>query len=412
MKNAGLLKNTIQEYGWGSHTHIARLMGNDEPSEKPQAELWMGAHPKAPSRVMIGGKWIGLDALIERDPEGILGKEIAKKFNNRFPYLFKVLAAARPLSIQAHPDILQAKKGFSKENLRGIPLDAPDRNYKDENHKPEIICALTPFWALNGFRRIKDTIYFMERVCGSGLSMEIGYIRKEPDSAGLKKFFNSLMSIKESRCAKIIDEAVSNARNLAENNDVYKWIIKLRDEYPEDIGVLSPVFLNLVCLKPGQAMFLPAGELHAYLEGLGIELMANSDNVLRGGLTSKHIDLPELLNTLNFQERDPDILEPVLRSNNESTYVSGAEEFVLSVITLKEGEKYKSASDRSAEIILCIKGEATLFEAGMEKELILSQGNSVLIPASVEKYSISGDAVFYKAACVGDSFEKVKKVLT
>ncbi len=409
MKSAGLLKNTIQEYGWGSHTHIARLMGSDEPSEKPQAELWMGAHPKAPSRVMIGGKWIGLDTLIERDPEGILGKEIAKKFNNRFPYLFKVLAAARPLSIQAHPDILQAEKGFSKENLRGIPLDAFNRNYKDENHKPEIICALTPFWAMNGFRRIKDTIHFMERVCGSGLSMEIGYIRKEPDSAGLKKFFNSLMSIEESRCAKIIDEAVFNARNLAENNDVYRWIIKLRDEYPEDIGVLSPVFLNLVCLKPGQAMFLPAGELHAYLEGLGIELMANSDNVLRGGLTSKHIDLPELLNTLNFQERALDILEPVLRSNNESVYVSGAEEFVLSVITLKEGEKYRSAADRSVEIILCIKGEATLLEAGIEKELIFSQGDSVLIPASVEKYSISGDAVFYKAACVGDFFYKSKK---
>ncbi|MBL0732335.1 MAG: mannose-6-phosphate isomerase, class I [Desulfosarcina sp.] len=398
MKNIGLLKNTIQKYGWGSHTHIARLMGSVEPSEKPQAELWMGAHPKAPSCVMSEGKWTDLDKLIERDPEGILGKEIAKKFNNRFPYLFKVLAAARPLSIQAHPDILQAKKGFLKENLRGIPLDAPDRNYKDDNHKPEIICALTPFWALNGFRSIKKTISFMERVCGSGLSMEIGYIKKEPDSAGLKKFFNSLMSIKESRRRKIIDEAVSNARNLAENNDVYRWIIKLQDQYPEDIGVLSPVFLNLVCLQPGQAMFLPAGELHAYLEGLGIELMANSDNVLRGGLTAKHIDLPELLNTLNFQERDLDILEPVFRSHNERVYASGAEEFVLSVITLKKEEKYSSAVNRSAEIILCIEGEATFFEAGIEKELILAKGHSVLIPAFVEKYSISGDAVFYKAA--------------
>ena len=397
MKNIGLLKNIIQEYAWGSHTHIARLMGSDEPSEKPQAELWMGAHKKAPSSVNVEEKWTGLDKLVARDPEGILGKKIAKKFNNHFPYLFKVLAAAKPLSIQAHPNNLQAQKGFLKENMLGIPLDAPDRNYKDDNHKPEILCALTPFWALNGFRRIKDTIKLMEKVCGSGLSMEIDYLKKEPNSIGLKKFFNSLMSIKESRCAKIIDEAVSNARNLAERNDVYRWIIKLRDEYPKDIGVLSPVFLNLVCLEPGQAMFLPAGELHAYLEGLGIELMANSDNVLRGGLTAKHMDLPELLNVLSFKDLDLNILEPVFKSNYEKIYISPAEEFALSVITLKKGEKYSSAADRSVEIILCIEGEAIFFEEVSKKELILYKGNSVLIPAFVEEYSILGDAVFYKA---------------
>jgi len=398
MKSIELLKNTIQEYAWGSHTHIAHLMGNDEPSEKPQAELWMGAHPKAPSRVKVKEKWTGLDKLLERDPEEILGKEVANKFNNHFPYLFKVLAAARPLSIQAHPDILQAQKGFLKENLMGIPLDAPERNYKDDNHKPEIVCALTPFWALNGFRRIKDTISLMEKVCGSCLRMEIDYLKKEPNPAGLKKFFNSLMSMDKKRCLKIIDKAVFNAHNLAENNDVYRWIIKLHDEYPKDIGVLSPLFLNLVCLEPGQAMFLPAGELHAYLEGLSIELMANSDNVLRGGLTAKHMDLPELLNILSFQDMDPNILEPVFKANYEKIYISPAEEFALSIITLKKGKKYSSSADRSVEILLCIEGDATFFETDNKKELILSKGNSVLIPASVEKYSILGDALLYKAA--------------
>ncbi|MBL0716640.1 MAG: mannose-6-phosphate isomerase, class I [Desulfosarcina sp.] len=392
-----MLKNIIQEYPWGSHTHIARLMGSNEPSETPQAELWMGAHPKAPSRVNVEGKWTGLDKLVERDPEGILGKKIAKKFNNHFPYLFKVLAAARPLSIQAHPNILQAQKGFSRENMLGIPIDAPDRNYKDDNHKPEIVCALTPFWALNGFRKIEDTISLMEKVCASGLRMEIGYLKKEPNSTGLKKFFKSLLSIDESRCTNIIDEAVVNAQNCTENSDICRWILKLRDEYPKDISVLSPIFLNLVCLKPGQAMFLPAGELHAYLEGLSIELMANSDNVLRGGLTAKHMDLPELLNVLTFHDMEPNILEPVFKSNYEKIYISPAEEFALSVITLKKGEKYNSPGDHSVEIILCIEGEAAFFEAGSKKELVLSKGNSVLIPASVEKYSIFGDAVCYKA---------------
>lgn len=405
MLHIAMLKNTIQEYAWGSHTYISELMCQAEPSRQPQAELWMGAHPKAPSQVMIQGKWNRLDQLMEINAEEILGKDSAEKFNHRFPYLFKALAAGKPLSIQAHPNILQARQGFARENLRGIALDAPDRNYKDNNHKPEIICALTSFWALNGFRNIKEGLSFMRKVCGSSLSSELDYLEKKSDSDGLKKFFNSLLSLGQNRRCKVIAEAVSNAHKLADHNDVYRWIIKLWDEYPKDIGILSPMFLNLVRLRPGQAMFLPAGELHAYLEGLGIELMANSDNVLRGGLTSKHVDLPELLNILSFQERDPDILEPVFKFQYEKIYLSPVEEFVLSVIILKNGEKYRSAAKRSAEIILCIAGEATITESGIKsgsvKELVLSKGNSVLIPASVETYIISGDAVFYKAAVPG-----------
>ncbi len=405
MQNIQLLKNPIQEYEWGSHTHIPRLMNSAAPSEKPQAELWMGAHPKAPSRVMFGGRWTGLDKLIEKYPEEILSAKTAEKFNNRLPYLFKVLAAAKPLSIQAHPDIVQARQGFLRENRLGVPFNAPERNYKDDNHKPELVCALTPFWALNGFRKRMDIISLMEQVCGTDLSREVACLKQETDSGGLKNFFNALMSLKTNRRRKIIDKAVSRARGLADNSDVCKWIIKLWEEYPDDIGVLSPAFLNLVCLQPGRAMFLPAGELHAYLEGLSIELMANSDNVLRGGLTSKHIDLPELLNILSFRERTPDILEPFSISKYEKIYISPAEEFVLSEISLQAGQKYQSPMNRSAEILLCLKGEACFIESGTQKQLTLSRGNSGLIPASVEQYSISGDTVLYKAS-VPDTTKK------
>jgi mannose-6-phosphate isomerase len=158
------MKNTVQEYAWGSFTAIAELLGNGSPSKTPQAELWMGAHPKAPSMVNCDGNWISLLEFIEKNPDRILGKKVAEKFNNRLPYLFKVLAAAKPLSIQAHPSIDQAKQGFERENRQGIPLDAYNRNYKDDNHKPECICAKTRFWALNGFRKNSNIVGLMEKI--------------------------------------------------------------------------------------------------------------------------------------------------------------------------------------------------------------------------------------------------------
>jgi len=297
-----LLENTIQEYAWGSYTAIPELLGNDSPANTPQAELWMGAHPKAPSRVKCNGKWISLLELIDSNSQDILGKKVAQRFKNRLPYLFKVLAAAKPLSIQAHPSIDQACRGFDRENRLGIPLDAPNRNYKDDNHKPECICALTSFWALNGFRKASDMISLMGKICPSGLKKDFDMFRQQPNSRGLKKFFKAMMIMDQTPQHQVISDVVKNADRLKDKNAAYQWIIDLHEEYPSDIGILSPIILNLICLEPGQAMFLPSGTLHAYLDGVGIELMANSDNVLRGGLTPKHVDVKELLNVLNFEE--------------------------------------------------------------------------------------------------------------
>lgn len=398
MKNIGILNNTVQEYAWGSYTAIPKLLGNDSPTNTPQAELWMGAHPKAPSKVKLNGEWMSLMKLIEKNPKDILGKVVAEKYNNRLPYLFKVLAAAKPLSIQAHPSQAQAKEGFIRENSLGITFDANNRNYKDDNHKPECICALTFFWALNGFRKISGILALLEKICPQGLKSDLNNLREEPNSLGLKKFFQAIMTMGRAQQNQIIADAIINAQKFTEEDQAYKWMIDLHNEYPADIGVFSPILLNLICLKPGQAMFLPAGELHAYLDGVGIELMANSDNVLRGGLTPKHVDVPELLNVLNFEERELDILSPIVSNECERIYSSRAEEFVLSVITLKRDLTCYSPTNRSVEILLCTDGEAIITDLGNNDKLAFDRGKSIIIPSAVKKYCIEGNATLYKAA--------------
>ncbi len=398
MEKIGLLKNTIQEYAWGSHQAIPNLLGQQNPENKPQAELWMGAHPKAPSLVEYQGQWVSLLDLINQNPRAILGQQTAKKFDNRLPYLFKVLAADRPLSIQAHPNLHQARAGFQKENDQNIPLDASHRNYRDDNHKPECLCALTPFWALSRFRSISSMLSYLERACPHGLESEINDLKHQPTSNGLKRFYTALMSMNTDRQNQVVAEALEHALGYESDDPVFEWMLKLGENYPNDIGVLSPILLNLICLEAGQAIFLNAGELHAYLEGLGIELMANSDNVLRGGLTPKHVDVPELLQVLKFEDQDVMLIKPQESIPAEYVYSSPAKEFELSVITLENGMQYRSPLNRSVEILICTQGAATLMDPGSQTNTKLHQGTSALVPAAVESYTISGKGVCYKAA--------------
>jgi len=395
MKRIHLLKNTIQEYGWGSRTAIAELLGEPSPSQKPQAELWMGAHPKAPSMVERDGGWLSLITLIEENPTDILGESVAEKFDNQLPYLFKVLAASRPLSIQAHPTLEQAKAGFQRENEAEIPLNASHRNYRDDMHKPEIICALTPFWALNGFRHMDEIVFNLNRCCPEGMKSEINGLKSQPDPHGLKLFFESMMTMAAERKESVIKEAVTSARNGSKEDALLKWILSLHQEYPSDIGVLSPLYLNLVCLFSGEAMFLPAGQLHAYLEGLGMELMANSDNVLRGGLTPKHVDVTELLKTLRFEGKAVKILLPEQQTEVEKVYPSQADEFSLSVISVQAGRPYTGSGKRGVEIAICTHGEANISDS---ESVSIKKGDAVIIPAAVKQYVVEGSATLYKAA--------------
>lgn len=397
MATISLLKNAIQEYAWGSTRAIPELLGRSNTEDQPQAELWMGAHPKAPSLVFHNGRWVSLQQLIAQNPDDILGKTVAHKFNNRLPFLFKVLAAAKPLSIQAHPNKHQAQKGFQRENEQNIPMDAPERNYRDENHKPECLCALTRFWALSCFRRIPNILSDLHQLNLKLLNNMLAELKQRPTQQGLQRFYTSLMSLSPDQKKRVVGQALKKTSHDIADRPEFQWMIKLANHYPEDIGVLSPFFLNLIRLEPGQAIYLDAGELHAYLQGLGIELMANSDNVLRGGLTPKHVDVPELLRTLNFGGRDIALLEPQAAGTNEHIYTSPAAEFVLAVITLNKGSIYHSPPQRSVEIMICTQGNLTIAEHDSQTETELPQGASVFIPASVKRYSLKGEGTCYKA---------------
>jgi mannose-6-phosphate isomerase len=391
------LDNVIQPYAWGSKTAIAQMIGQPNPAGQPQAELWLGTHPKGPSMVVAGDARVPLQQLIDRQPVDILGRHVVRRFGHALPYLFKVLAAAQPLSIQAHPSKHQAKAGYNRENRQGKALDAPDRNYRDDNHKPEMICALTPFWGLNGFRSPAEAVDLLTPVCPRDLEDALQDLKTRPGH-GLQSFFEVLMTLCPDRREAAAQEALDKARPLADTSPPYRWMVDLARAYPADMGVLSPALLNLVCLEPGQAMYLQAGRLHAYLDGVGIELMANSDNVLRGGLTPKHVDVPELLSVVQFEETSIQILEPVPIGPFESTYECPAEEFSLTVIRPGNGQPYVSPSVRSVEMLLCTAGEGRIEEGGQGVRLTMKKGDSFLIPAGLHSYAIGGQVIVYKAA--------------
>lgn len=396
MNKIALLENQILEYAWGSRTFISSLTGKETPSANPQAEMWMGAHTKAPSILKIENNKIQLHKLISKHPVETLNSYVAEKFSKELPFLFKVLAASKPLSIQAHPDKIQAVEGFKRENLNKIPIDAPERNYRDKNHKPELICALSNMWLLKGFRhpsQIMELFGPFEKV----LNKKVIHSIKEPDAVeNLKGFLKILLYLDEGEKNNLLNEIKNISEKVIESNPAYKWVSRLKKEYPNDIGALSPLFLNLINMKPGEAIFLPEREFHAYLEGAGLEIMANSDNVLRGGLTNKHIDKSELFNVLDFTPSETEKIKPK-RINFEQVFESSAEEFMLSRIHLPDtGSIYRSSESRSVEIILCTDGFAEI-SASVNNQLTLSKGMSAFIPASAGMYTIRGESTVFKA---------------
>lgn len=398
MDTIALLKNPVQAYAWGSRTAIPSLLGLPVPSEMPAAELWLGAHPKAPSRVMADGVWQSLDRVIERDPVSVLGKRVAERFSNTLPFLFKVLAADRPLSIQVHPNLEQAREGFERENRLGVPLDGAERNYRDPNHKPEILCAITRFEALNGFRPPEDVLSLLGRISAEGLSDELALLRRDPDSRGLSQFFTSLLSMDPSRKRGCIERAAERAREYADMDRAFWWMVELYRAYPGDIGVLSPLIFNLAILDPGEAIYIPAGELHTYLKGVGMELMANSDNIVRGGLTPKHVDVSELLRIVDFMPMRVQKIKPRPGRPAERVYKTPASEFELSAITVSEKRTFTDEEDRGVKIIICMDGEARIKDLRKGQVETVTKGVSVLIPSAVGPYLIEGEATLYKAA--------------
>jgi mannose-6-phosphate isomerase len=397
------LQGRIQNYAWGSRTAIAELLGSPAPSARPEAELWLGAHPSAPSLILRDGVWRPLVEVIAQRPDVELGPAVVARFGSRLPFLLKVLAAETPLSLQAHPDSDQARAGFAAEEAAQVKRDAPERNYKDASHKPELLCALDRFQAFCGFRRARDTLRLFTAIAADDLLAYAEPLVRSPDVRGLRSFYAALASLSESARDKVVNatlQACARQGNVGgEFARECAWTLRLGELYPGDIGVVLALFLNLVELERGQALYLPAGNLHAYLKGVGVEIMANSDNVLRGGLTPKHVDPPELLRVLTFADEPAPIL--VARDSAiEKTYDTPAEEFRLSRLELRDGDCFRADRRAGPEILLCVAGRAVARTARGEMHP-LTKGSALYVPAADGIYELSGTGTTFRAA-IGD----------
>ena len=393
-----LLECTIMPYAWGSHTAIAELTGRKTPSSGPEAELWMGAHPMAPSRLTRENTARSLADVIAESADRELGANVAAKFGARLPFLLKVLAAGQPLSLQAHPNEAQARAGFAAEDARGIPRDAPTRSYKDTSHKPELLCALVPVDALCGFRTVADTLRLFDELAVPELAKVLAPLRAAPTRSGLAKTFEAIMGLAKDDGAAIVRATVAACARAksAEFAREREWATKLDALYPGDVGVVSALLLNLVHLEPGEALYLDAGNLHAYLSGVGVEIMASSDNVLRGGLTKKHVDVPELMHVLDFADGPVKPLRAMAVDAHERVWRTPASEFQLSAIDVDAGAVTRDV--RGPEILLCMRGSVTVAPAS-GAELVLSQGRAAFVPGSTGTYRLKGDpsASLYRA---------------
>ncbi|MDR2470844.1 MAG: mannose-6-phosphate isomerase, class I [Treponema sp.] len=405
------LENTVKHYAWGSPEWIPRLTASANPRGEPWAELWMGVHPGGPSRALLP------------DPEhpgktlGVPLAEIAA-----VPFLLKFLAAESPLSIQAHPNAEQAREGFDRENAAGIAPDAPERNYRDGSHKPEILCALpvpgdgdenggdgeTPFTAMAGFREPGEAAALLEGLAeaagdrGTGIPRESGVLwntLRAALSEGYRPFLSALFGLSEAErkaltaavttaAARAATPGTGTAGGTAPDKTALELCGAFAAAYPDDPGILSPLYLNVLTLRPFEGIYIPAGVLHAYVRGLGVECMANSDNVLRGGLTPKHVDLGELLSILRFEPFRPAIVRPVPvspgRGRYESAAIGGfaavggfATEF--SLYLLRGPEAALEADAPGEAIVAAVQGAARIrLEPGGE-ECFLRRGESAFV---------------------------------
>lgn len=387
------LRNPVLPYAWGSHTAIAALLGEPVPSTGPQAELWMGAHPSHPSQVLTDRGELPLDAWIARDPQAVLGAPVASRFGGRLPFLLKVLAAERPLSLQVHPSPEQARAGFERENAAGIPLDSPRRCYRDASHKPELLCALTPFHALVGFQPPAQIAARLAELAAPELEPSLREA-EAGDAKGLRACFTELLKLDAPARQRVLARAAECARDR--RDPALDLVAQLSQAHPGDVGALAPLLMNRIELAPGQAMFLPAGLLHSYLGGVGIELMASSDNVLRGGLTEKHVDVPELLRVLRFEPGGLQRVLPDPAESGESRYATPAEEFALSVVRIAAPAVFAARERRGVEILLCTEGAGEISVDGKERVSIRS-GESLLVPGSLGRYRVEGCVTLYRA---------------
>jgi mannose-6-phosphate isomerase len=386
-----LLRNAVRPYAWGSRTAIAELLGGPVPAPHPQAELWLGAHP-ADSSVLLhadGGQTALVEAL-RTDPGRHLGTCCAARWGSRLPFLLKVLAAEEPLSLQAHPSAEQAADGFAREEAMGIPRDASERNYTDASHKPELICALTELHALAGFREPRRTVDLLAVLGVPSLEPYRAMLAAEPNADGLRTVFTTWITMPEPAVKALLPQILDACVALLRRDGVRggnfrsecRVVLELAEAYPGDVGALAALLLNHVVLASGEALYLPAGNLHSYLRGTAVEISANSDNVLRGGLTAKHIDVPELLRVLDFSYGELDVQRGQRVGPHETAYLSPAEEFQLTRLDWARGESDPICLHSPCpQILLCTHGSVQLWSPAGGC-VTLERGRSVWLAAA------------------------------
>ncbi|MET4619711.1 mannose-6-phosphate isomerase [Arthrobacter sp. 2762] len=384
------IENVLRPYAWGSTTAIAGLLGRPA-SGGPEAEMWIGAHPDSPSTAIHpNGVTQPLDALIASDPTHFLGTDSLAEFGPRLPFLTKILAAEQPLSLQVHPSLEQAREGFARENAAGIPADSSERNYRDDNHKPEMIFALTPFRALCGFRSpaaAKSVFAHLASVLDSAavevpaiISGVISDLGIPNESEALKAAFTRLIEGGSDVSDAILEvEAVLRAGAPQEPHEAaLAAMLGINEAFPGDPGVLISLLLNHLSLQPGEAVYLPAGNVHAYLHGLGVEVMASSDNVLRGGLTPKHVDVPELIKTIRFESLGVPRVEASGTEFGQELYRPPFKEFQLQRIELGPGAEPVPLAQSGPAVVVVVAGSVVLDSP--KSDLPLQRGGAAFIP--------------------------------
>ena len=406
------LRGRARPYQWGSTSAIPGLLGKP-PAEGPVAEVWLGAHPDDPASVGVGTSIVddsqlypsrvppgppsqSLAEWIAQDPEAALGESVVERYGTSLPYLLKVIAPAEPLSLQVHPAIEQAEEGFAAEEAAGVPRSAPNRNYKDRNHKPELAYALTTFEALAGFRarrRIGEVLKGLDAPLAQRLRAVLGM-------GGVRGAFEYLVREQTRPSPEEVAEVAEAcaARPAADSPSARadRVAAMLSERHPGDPGVVASLLMNPVTLNPGEALFLSAGTVHAYLSGVAVEIMAASDNVLRAGLTHKHVDVPELLAVLNSSASPPTRIAPERVNAAVSTFYAPVDDFELSEIRLRDANTRVRVRGIGPRTVLCLQGAAQLEAGGRVRSVIA--GQAVFVPASDGRLTMRGIGHLVQAA--------------
>ncbi|WP_152191580.1 mannose-6-phosphate isomerase, class I [Georgenia satyanarayanai] len=388
-----------RDYAWGSPSAIHELMGT-EPDGRPLAELWFGAHPSGPAVAEDGAG--DVRGLIESDPAGTLGRDVLARFGAQLPYLLKLIAPRRPLSLQVHPDLERARARFAAENRAGVPLDAPWRNYRDPNHKPELVFALTTFEAVSGFRAPRRAAELLADLDAPLTRALHAALLTDPTPGGMRTAFTSLLDPATRPSAPEVADVVDACRRRAADGSpsprADAIVGRLAEEHPHDPGVVASLLLNPVTLQPGDSLFVPAGGVHAYLSGIGVEVMASSDNVLRAGLTSKHVDVGEVLDCVDYVAAPPIRVAPEVFHGATRVFYAPVDDFELSVTTLADGDCADGARPlpgRGPRMLVCIEGEVEV--AAASGGLPLRRGQAAFVRADDGPLTVRGAGTLVQA---------------